>query len=106
MISLLLQAGLDAAGERAVDSTALNPILKTSSGLLLVMYTVPSLPTMPPSPQVLRHLWPRLQHYIILGPSDPIWNVCEDGAKGDEVSHEEVPRPMFICCFDDVRNII
>jgi hypothetical protein len=74
------QGGLDSDNLAAFHASSLNPTLLTSSGLLLVMYNVPSLPTLPPSTPVWRALWPRLQKYVVLGPSDPLWDTCAAGA--------------------------
>jgi hypothetical protein len=80
------QAGLDAEAQARFLDTALNPVLQQASGLLLVMYNVPSLPTLPPSSKLLSYLWPRLQKYVVLSSQDPLWAPCSAGAGGDEVS--------------------
>ena len=61
-------------------------MLQHSLGLLLLMYNVPSLPTVAPSSGLLKGLWPRLQNYII-GKSDPLYAECADGAdNGNETA--------------------
>ena len=61
-------------------------MLHDALGLILVMYNVPSLPTLPPSSRVLRALWPRLRAYVFLNASDPLYAMCAAGAGGDEAA--------------------
>lgn len=74
------QGGLGEDALAAFHASSLNPALLTTSGLLLVMYNVPSLPTLPPSTPVWKALWPRLQKYVVLSPEDPLWSTCAAGA--------------------------
>jgi len=69
-----------------VMATSVNPVVVNSSGLLLIMYNVPSLPSVPPSAGLLKRLWPRLQSYLALDPNDPLLSLCSKGANGDDVS--------------------
>jgi len=48
------------------------------------MYTVPSIPTLSLSSNVLKYLWPRLKSYVFLNSTDPLYLICEAGAQGDE----------------------
>ena len=77
------QAGASSAALELLSETSANPVLQHSLGLLLLMYNVPSLPTLPPSSGVLKALWPRLQTYVI-GKGDALFATCADGAAGNE----------------------
>lgn len=80
-------AGADAASvETMLNDTSINPIVAEAMGLLLVAYRYPELPTLPPSSTVLGTLWPRLQKYVVLGPSDPLFTTCATGAAGNETA--------------------
>ena len=91
------QAGAAPAALALLAETSVNPVVAQASGLLLVMYNVPSLPTLPPSATLLRHLWPRLQKYIFLDPKDPLYATCASGAGGDEAD--------AVTCFDEWRSV-
>ncbi len=78
------QAGASPDALARLATTSVNPVVADALGLLLVMYNVPSLPTVPvTTPAILAGLWPRLKEYIILGPQDPLYATCEDGAGGN-----------------------
>lgn len=84
------QAGASPDALARLATTSVNPVVADSLGLLLVMYNVPSLPTVPvTTPAILAGLWPRLKEYIILGPQDPLYSVCEDGAGGNATAAAE-----------------
>jgi hypothetical protein len=91
------QAGASPLALALLAETSVNPIVAQATGLLLVMFNVPSLPTLPPSATLLRHLWPRLQKYILLDPKDPLYAVCAQGAGGDEAA--------AAACFDEWREV-
>ena len=78
------QAGLQAEQAALFAATSLNPVLLDASALVLAMWNVPSLPTAPQGAATLAALWPRLQQYVVLGQSDPLWEPCAAGAGGDE----------------------
>jgi hypothetical protein len=78
--------GTSTEAMRRVMSTAVNPVVINASGLLLIMYNVPSLPTVPPSSGLLKRLWPRLQNYLNLASNDTLVSLCTNGANGDDVS--------------------
>jgi len=78
------QAGASDYALSLLAETSQNPVLRDATGILLIMYTVPSLPTLPPSSTVLKYLWPRLKSYVFLNPTDPLYLTCEAGANGDE----------------------
>jgi len=84
------EKGLGGAPRDVVDEllerTATNPAVAEASGLLLIMYNVPSLPSVPPSAALLRRLWPRLQQYLALAPGDPLAAECGAGAAGDDAA--------------------
>lgn len=50
------------------------------------MYNIPDLPQVPPSSELLRALWPRLQVYAIRTRQDPLWPICDDGTAGNETA--------------------
>ena len=64
------------------------PQVLDSTGLLLVQFTVPSLPTLPRTAALLAALWPRLQVYIVQTPSDALWVPCAAGANGSATAAE------------------
>jgi FAD/FMN-containing dehydrogenase len=78
------QAGASDYALSLFATTSQNPVVRDATGLFLIMYNVPSLPTLPPSSTVLRHLWPRLKTYVFRNSSDPLYLICEKGATGDE----------------------
>jgi len=80
------QAGISAALTTEFHTTTLNPVLLDAIGSWLIMYNVPSLPQVPVSSALLKALWPRLQDYAIRDKSDPLWSVCDAGAKGNETA--------------------
>ena len=80
------QAGASSAALELLDETSQNPVLHDALGLLLVMYNVPYLPTLPPSSRLLSHLWPRLKQYVFLDSSDSLYAICTSGAAGIEVN--------------------
>ena len=77
-----VQSGLGASAAGEFEGTALNPVQLDASALLLVMWNVPSLPTVPAGAPLLAALWPRLQQYIVRSPADALWGVCSGGAGG------------------------
>jgi hypothetical protein len=77
-----VQAGLGEGGAADFAATALNPVQLDASALLLVMWNVPSLPTVPAGAPLLAALWPRLQQYIVRSPADALWAACSAGARG------------------------
>jgi len=85
------QAGASGFALQLLAETSQNPVLSDSLGLLLLMFNVPSLPTIPPSAGLLKALWPRLQQYII-GKNDALFATCAAGAAGDEAAAAQ--------CFD------
>jgi hypothetical protein len=80
------QGGIDAETEAEFHLTSQNPVLLNSFGTYLIMYNIPSLPQMPPSTRLLQALWPRLQTYAIRNHSDPLWHICDAGARGGNES--------------------
>jgi hypothetical protein len=78
------QGGLSPAVEEEFHMTSQNPVLLDTFGTWLIMYNIPSLPQMPPSSTLLKTLWPRLQTYAIRDHSDPLWQICDSGANGNE----------------------
>ena len=78
--------GTSSDAMQRVLTTSVNPVVFTASGLLLIMYNVPSLPTVPPSAALLKRLWPRLLNYLALETNDPLLALCTKGADGDDVS--------------------
>ena len=90
------QAGAAPAALDLLAETSVNPIVADATGLLLIMYNIPSLPTLPPSATLLRHLWPRLQKYAFLDAKDPLFATCASGAAGDEAD--------AAACFDEWRS--
>ena len=78
------QFGASPAALSLLAQTSVNPAVAISSGLLLIMYNVPSLPTVPPSAPLLKRLWPRLQQYLALNENDPLVATCEAGAQGSD----------------------
>lgn len=81
------QAGASSFALELLSETSTNPVLQHSLGLLLLMFNVPSLPTVPPSAGLLKLLWPRLQAYII-GKGDALFGTCDAGASGNETAAE------------------
>ncbi len=79
-----LGAAPDAAARAA--RTSVNPVTANASGLLLIMYNVPALPSVPDSAALLRRLWPRLENYLALAPTDPLLPLCAAGAAGDDAA--------------------
>jgi hypothetical protein len=79
------QAGASSFALELLSQTSTNPVLQHSLGLLLLMFSVPSLPTVPPSSGLLKSLWPRLQTYVI-GKGDPLFAICDAGAGGNETA--------------------
>ena len=79
------QAGASSFALELLSQTSTNPVLQHSLGLLLLMFNVPSLPTVPPSSGLLKSLWPRLQTYVI-GKGDPLFATCDAGAGGNETA--------------------
>ena len=79
------QSGASSFALELLAETSTNPVLQHSLGLLLLMYNVPSLPTLPPSSGLLKALWPRLQTYVI-GKGDALVGVCTAGAAGNETA--------------------
>ena len=77
------QSGLGAEQLAQFKETSLNPVLLDASALLLVMYNVPSLPTVPEGAGLLRGLWPRLSQYLVRSPEDALWAPCSAGAQGN-----------------------
>ena len=77
--------------------SSVNPVVANATGLLLIMFNVPSLPTLPPSSVLLRHLWPRLKQYVFLDPRDALYAVCVDGTTGNETA--------AATCFDEWRSV-
>jgi len=80
------QAGASPAALSLLAETSVNPAVAISSGILLIMYNVPSLPSVPPSSALLKRLWPRLQNYLNLDSNDPLVAICAAGAAGNDVS--------------------
>jgi FAD/FMN-containing dehydrogenase len=80
------QAGLAPAAAADFAATALNPVQRSSSALLLAMWNVPSLPTVPAGAPALAALWPRLQNYTVRSPADALWAPCAAGAAGSEAA--------------------
>lgn len=76
------QYGADPAALALLAETSTNPVVAASSGLLLIMYNVPSLPTVAPSAALLRRLWPRMKTYIAAEPSDSWYGLCQAAADG------------------------
>jgi len=72
------QAGASDYALSLFAETSQNPVLQHAAGILLVMYNVPSLPTLPLSSTVLKHIWPRLKSYVFLNSSDPLYLTCEE----------------------------
>ena len=79
------QSGASAFALGLLAETSQNPVLPDALGLLLLMFNVPSLPTVPPSAGLLAALWPRLQRYVI-GPGDALFAGCAAGAAGNETA--------------------
>ena len=77
------QLGASPLALSLLANTSINPFVADALGLLLVAYRFPFLPTAPRAVPVLRALWPRLQQYVVLGPSDPMFSGCAAGAAGD-----------------------
>jgi hypothetical protein len=80
-----------------LSDSSVNPVVGNATGLFLVMYNVPSLPTLPPSSVLLRHLWPRLKQYVFLDPTDALYAICVDGTTGNETA--------AAFCFDEWRSV-
>lgn len=94
-VSLDMAKSQGGASPLAVDlfrKTAQSPVLLDTVAFLTSQWRVPTLPQLPPSSEVLKALWPRLQKYAITSPSDPLYSVCEIGAKGNSTS--------ALACFD------
>ena len=51
------QAGLPAVQRTWFNKTALNPVLLDTAGTLLVMFSLPWVSQLPPSPTILKALW-------------------------------------------------
>ena len=77
------QAGAPPGVLADLADSAQPPVLARAAGMLLVAVRFPELPTLPPSPQVLAALWPRLQRYAVLSDADPLYAPCAAGAAGD-----------------------
>lgn len=67
-------------------ATSQNPVLLDTVAFLTSQWRVPTFPQLPPSSQVLKTLWPRLQKYAITSQSDPLHKVCVVGAAGNATS--------------------
>lgn len=80
------QAGAAPQALSLLADTSVNPAVAVSAGLLLIMYNLPSLPTVPPSSRLLRRLWPRMKAYVVLQQNDPLGATCDAGAAGDEAA--------------------
>jgi hypothetical protein len=91
------QAGASPWALAELAASSVNPVVADATGLLLIMYNVPSLPTLPPSSVLLRHLWPRLKQYIFLDPADSLYKICVNGTAGDETA--------AATCFDEWRTV-
>jgi len=78
------QAGASDYALSLFAETSQNPVIPFATGIALMFYPVPSLPTLPPSSTVLKALWPRLKNYVFLDPTDPLYLICQAGAEGDE----------------------
>ena len=80
------QGGLSKELTAEFHTTGLNPALLDATGTYLIMHNIPSLPQIPPSPQLLKALWPRLRQYAVTEQGDPLAAVCEAGARGDQAA--------------------
>jgi hypothetical protein len=67
-------------------ATSQNPVLLDTVAFLTSQWRVPTFPQLPPSSQVLKTLWPRLQKYAITSQSDPLHEVCVAGGAGNATS--------------------
>jgi len=83
------QAGASEYALSLLSETSQNPILKDATGLYIIMYNVPCLPTLPLSSLVLKYLWPRLKSTVFLNASDPLYLICQAGAEGNETQAQE-----------------
>lgn len=77
------QAGVSPDAAKWFEETSVNQIVRDTTGILLVLYTVPSLPQLPPSVHLLAGLWDRLQNYVVTSTDDPLYKMCSAGAAGD-----------------------
>jgi len=87
LFSIDFEKGQAGASEYALSllaETSLNPVLSDAVGILLLMYNVPSLPTLPLSSPVLKYLWPRFKSYVFHNTSDPLYLICQAAAEGDQ----------------------
>ncbi len=92
------QGGLSEELTAEFHTTGLNPVLLDATGTYLIMHNIPSLPQIPPSPQLLKAIWPRLQQYAVTEHDDPLASVCEAGAAGDQAAS--------VACFDEWHSRI
>eukprot|EP00038_Savillea_parva_P012296 m.203650 g.203650 ORF g.203650 m.203650 type:complete len:245 (+) comp22189_c0_seq1:2-736(+) len=106
------QSGMSPEMVARFKETSQNPVLLDALGLWLLYANVPSLPQLAPSSTVLKALWPRLQQYIVLSPTDPLYQTCEAGAAGDETSalrcfqewDARLPRELVL--IEEIRDIL
>jgi hypothetical protein len=88
-----VQSGLDAEQRGRFEETSLNPVQLDASALFLAMWNVPFLPSVPQGVDSLRALWPRLQTYVVRGPSDALWAPCAAGAAGSAAAAAAAALP-------------
>jgi hypothetical protein len=48
------------------------------------MVNIPDLPELPPSAALLASQWSRISKYVFNDASNPLYSVCEGGARGNE----------------------
>ena len=83
------QGGISAEQRAIFKETSLNPILLDTAGTLLLYVGYPWLQQLPPSTQHLKALWfkegneLRNATYMLTNATDPIRNVCKEGAERD-----------------------
>eukprot|EP00041_Stephanoeca_diplocostata_P011296 m.184050 g.184050 ORF g.184050 m.184050 type:complete len:368 (+) comp18488_c0_seq16:1258-2361(+) len=87
------QAGASPAALALFDETSQNPIIKSATGILLIMYNIPNIPSLDlNSSTALGYLWPRLKRYILIHANDSLVPPCEAGVAGDDTMAVECVR--------------